>query len=551
MSRPFKGHLGWAAALAAALPAFLFPLYNPDLFWHLLAGRWIWQHGSLPYAEFLSFSMPGRPWLDFEWLSQLLFYGLYSLGGFWALYALKVFLVQLCWLVFDAALRLNGLGRGARAAGLLAWALSALAWSDIRPELFSLLFFTVCLWRLEALRLDLIEPRWPQWLETAALFALWSNLHAGFPAALTLIAIYAVGEIIAGRPRRAARTAVAMVAGAAGALANPYGAGPYRVALEHFKVRADLALYIAEWHPMSPDNPLHWPFYGLLALAVLAAAARLAEPYRGPAHWRRPVAWAPLLACGHFASNALMHARMSAFFGIVAALFLAIVADEARGWPKRIMLAAAAGGLVFVVWLTPRLRWNAVFNDKFVPRRAAEFMARQEPALAPLRLFNQWEWGGYLAWRLRPWLRVFSDGRYVFHELLAEESRASESPETWREFMRRRQLDGALVPNRDSQMPMTRRYADGTEKTFMRPWYISYFPKDEWALVYWDDQALLFIARKDAPVKWIEAHEYRLLKPRDEAAFEDARARGEIPSPALQAERARHDDETAVPAPLR
>jgi hypothetical protein len=412
-------------------------------------------------------------------------------------------------------------------------------------------FFTLCLERLEALRLDLVEPDWRLALRAAALFALWSSLHAGFPVALTLIAVYALGELLVGRPRRALRTALVGAAAAVGALINPYGGGPYRVALEHFRDRADLARYIAEWHPMSADNPLHWPFYALAALAVFAAAARLAEPYRGEAQWRRPVPWAPLLAGAHFAANAWLHARMAAFFGVVAALFIAIVAEEARGWTRRAFMAAAAAGVLFVGWLAPRLNWNGVFNDKFVPRRAAEFMARQEPALTPLRLFNQWEWGGYLAWRLTPWLRVFSDGRYVFHPLLAEESRATSSPETWQDFLFRRRLNGALVPNRDSYSSSVRRYPDGSERSFDRPWYISFFPKDRWALVYWDEQALLFIDRTAAPGRWLDGHEYRWLKPRDGAAFADARARGEIPEAELAAEQARHDSETAPLAALR
>ena len=505
----------------------------------------------MPATEFLSFTMPDAAWLDFEWLSQVLFYGVHAAGGMAALWVLKVLLVGACWLAFNAALKANALRPSVRAFALVAWAVAAYGWSDIRPELFSILFFTLCLWRLETVRLDLTEPDWRAALQAAALFALWSNLHAGFPVALTLIAVYAAAELLRGRPRRAARMSLLAVAGAAGALFNPYGAGPYRVALEHFRDRAELGRYIAEWHPMTAANPVHWPFYALAALVVWAAAARVAEPYRGEAPWRRPGPWALLLACGHFAASGLLHARMASYFGVLAALTLAVTAEEARGWTRRLLIAAAACGVLFSGWLAPRLNWSGVFNDKFVPRRAAEFMARQEPALAPLRLFNQWEWGGYLSWRLRPWLRVFSDGRYVFHPLLAEESRATSSPEAWQDFLSRRRLNGALVPNREAFLPSVRRYPDGSEKSFDRPWYLSFFPRESWALVYWDDQSLLFIARSAAPSLWLGAHEYRWLKPRDETAFEDARARGEIPAAPLAAETARHASETAVLAPLR
>ena len=173
-------------------------------------------------------------------------------------------------------------------------------------------------------------------------------------------------------------------------------------------------------------------------------------------------------------------------------------------------------------------------------------MAGQEPALAPLRLFNQWEWGGYLAWRLRPWLRVFADGRYIFHGLLQEVAAAAESPERWQAFLDRRRLNAALVPNRAASMESLRRYPDGSTKPFQRPWYLFYFPRERWALVYWDEQALLFVERAVVPKPWLAAHEYRWLRPRDEAAFAVARSRGEISDNALASERARHSAELAV-----
>lgn len=540
MKRPLKEGLGWAAALAAALPAFLFPLYNPDVFWHLSAGRWMVEHAALPRVEFLSFSLPGRAWLDFEWLSQLLFYGAWSAGRWRALWTVKLLLMAGCWRALDRALARQGASSEARALALGVWGVSALSWADARPELFSLLFFTIVLGRLEDIRADRAEPGLKTAGLFAPLFAVWASLHAGFPFALTTIAIYAVGELIRWRPNRALRTAALGLVGAVAALLNPYGFGPYRVAYEHFLLRDDLARYIAEWHPMSGANPIHWPFYAALVLCVLAAGARLAEPYEGTKPWTRPVPWAPLLLCGHLGANALLHARVSAFFGVAAALFLALVFDEARGAARKAGWAALAACVLFAAWLSPRLYWKGFFNDKFVPTRAAEFMARQEPALAPLRLFNQWEWGGFLAWRLRPWYRVFADGRYVFHELLREQSIASESPEKWAAFMDARRLNGALVPNRASFLPATRRYPDGAEKTFRRPWYLSFFPRDRWALVYWDEKALLFVERADVPKPWLAAREYRWLRPRDEEAFADAKARGEIPLADWDAERRRH-----------
>jgi hypothetical protein len=507
-------------------------------------------HRSLPYAEFLSFNAPAR-WKDFEWLTQLIFFGAYNFGGFALLWALKAVLVWACWRFFDAALKLNGLPPSARAVALVVWAAPALAWSDIRPELFSMLLFSACLWRLEAVRLGLVEPGARLAVEAALAFALWANLHAGFPFGLVLIAIYGVGELILGRASRALALGRICAAGALGALLTPFGFGEYGILWEHFRSRGDLARYIQEWAAPGRANPLHWPTFALTAVAAVFAGGRLAEPASLQARWRRPVPWAPILAAGHFAANALLHARLAAFFGVIGALLCAVVAGEDRAWLKRAWLGVAAAAALFILWLLPRVQWTNFFNPKFVPVRAAEFMARQEPVLAPLRLYNEWGWGGYLAWRLRPWQRVFTDGRYVFHAILREESRATESPENWQGFLSVHRLNGALVPNRHAMLPSRRRYPDGREKSFDRPWYLSYFPRERWALVYWDDQAMLFLERRAMPQPWLSEHEYRWLRPRDEAAFDDARSRGEIPAHELKKEAERHAAELSAPSTLR
>ncbi len=69
---------------AGALAAFCLPIVNPDVFWHLSAGRWMAEHGGFPRADWLSATMAGRAWADFEWLAQLLWYGLeraFGMGG--------------------------------------------------------------------------------------------------------------------------------------------------------------------------------------------------------------------------------------------------------------------------------------------------------------------------------------------------------------------------------------------------------------------------------------------------------------------------------------
>src|SRR5215204_2462995 len=88
--RSLERAFGWAAreallfpvvalfliGLTANLPRELFQ----DSWLTILGGREVVQHG-LPSHDALAIWTQGREWVDQQWLAQLLFYGLYALGG--------------------------------------------------------------------------------------------------------------------------------------------------------------------------------------------------------------------------------------------------------------------------------------------------------------------------------------------------------------------------------------------------------------------------------------------------------------------------------------
>jgi len=57
-----------------SLPFISKPLINPDIFWHLSAGKFIFENSKIPYTDFLSWTLNGKEWIDFEWLSQVIYY---------------------------------------------------------------------------------------------------------------------------------------------------------------------------------------------------------------------------------------------------------------------------------------------------------------------------------------------------------------------------------------------------------------------------------------------------------------------------------------------
>ena len=66
--------LATGALLLFSALAGLFKVKSYDVFWHLASGRWIVEHGRIPRTDPFRFTSHGAPWVDHEWLFQVLLY---------------------------------------------------------------------------------------------------------------------------------------------------------------------------------------------------------------------------------------------------------------------------------------------------------------------------------------------------------------------------------------------------------------------------------------------------------------------------------------------
>lgn len=64
--------LGWVA---------LRPIWDVDIFWHIAAGRWILEQGSLPTKDIFTYLEPVPEWYTFQWLYEVGCAWLEGLGG--------------------------------------------------------------------------------------------------------------------------------------------------------------------------------------------------------------------------------------------------------------------------------------------------------------------------------------------------------------------------------------------------------------------------------------------------------------------------------------
>jgi hypothetical protein len=115
--------------------------------------------------------------------------------------------------------------------------------------------------------------------------------------------------------------------------------------------------------------------------------------------------------------------------------------------PRRLLNAAILLAMVgFAVIHTSRvLRRQPQIEMEHFPVRAVNFL-QAHPAEGPL--FNAYNWGGYLIWKLYPSTRVFIDGRADLYEkqILDQFADTYQFSDNWRQTLHRWDIRTVFVP---------------------------------------------------------------------------------------------------------
>lgn len=429
-----------------------------DVARHIRLGEWMIEARAVVERDLFSFTRAGEPFLDFEWLSQVVYAAAHRAGGLPAVAAFAGLLLGAAYALLYRFLRGQGvdplLALGATALGAFCGTLHWIA----RPHLFSILATVLLLALLE-------RPGRRRLVPIALLFALWANLHGGFLFGLILIALYAAGDAAESWLDRDARTAwrrrlrdhaAALVVAASATLANP--AGP-RLLAHVASFFGDDVVLDATVEFRSPDfhEPNTWPLLLALLLVLAALALRRGRP---------PLPW--LLVILVSTAFALLAARNAALFGITAVPLAAMAADA--GWRRAGRLARARRALAFgdaggrlgpwaavgaALLLLLVLRGGEAWGRRLLPasfdpaRFPVAAVAAARAAGLEGRIFNEFGWGGYLvyAW---PEQRVFIDGQTDHYgaDLVRDYQRVTGLEPDWRAVLDRWRIEHVLVPAR-------------------------------------------------------------------------------------------------------
>src|SRR5260221_701505 len=70
-----------ALVLVATFLISVYPMMDPDVWWHLRTGQLIWERGAVPRTDWFLFTDSDREWINLQWGFDLLITAIYTLGG--------------------------------------------------------------------------------------------------------------------------------------------------------------------------------------------------------------------------------------------------------------------------------------------------------------------------------------------------------------------------------------------------------------------------------------------------------------------------------------
>jgi Flp pilus assembly protein TadD len=502
-------------ALAYAFFAGLHTVTDWDLGWQLATGRWVAQHHAIPSTEVFSYTAHGAPWI-YPIGSGLFFYFAYLLGH----YALLSWIgAAAC--VGTVALLLR---RGSAVSALLAILSIPLIADRTTPraDMFTVVLFTAfltLLWHQHDTSSALQRSntgRTPLWL-LPLLMVAWVNLHLGFLAGLGLIAAFVLVEVLDlfwpelrhDAVERLRHSWLWLLATFAAVLANPWGWRIGQALLRQESAMSSHSQEISEWASvrlnwtaltaaLTQRDPKSATFFILLFVTMMAVPVAL---------WRRQIGAAALLSCA--AVLAFQHERFGALFGLIvtvvagAVLTPAIRALGVRIKDQRLRSILVLGFLCAATALTCARSVDLITDRTYLggstelgsfgtglswwfPEGAAEFIEREN---IPGQVFNSYNEGGFLVWKLGPKYSDYIDGRAIpfgselFTRSAVLMAATPESPQ-WRQEAERYDIHTIIIP-------------------LARYGALQYFPvlrqfcaSDEWRPVYLDEVSVVFVRRR-------------------------------------------------------
>lgn len=497
--------LVWLLTLIAIFIVCTNSITDSDFWWHLKTGEYIWQTKSVPHKDIFSHTAAGRVWTVHEWLAQVIIYLTYQLAGFNGDVYLTALMAVLTFGVIGLVLRAEQVPDLISQGVVFLGAVVGSPFFIPRPQIFYFL-----LWSALILVLTLYErgKKRAIWLIPLLFFA-WANFHASIQLMVLLIGLYLFSQFSysffvfreeLGRFLREHRNLImATLIGVLAAMVNPNGYHVYTY-IKGLPFLAKSTFEISEWGPLwapweSLTMPSTWQawFFIIFYFLVLLIFLIVFKKSRQKGIIQRAIVVFPLILAAFAVSKFLPLSLLIAlpFLGMnLKEIFL----GERKSWEVHPVISS---GLV-LIFLVLAVSYHCFLGRpikpawKDFPQKATEFVLENK---IPGEMFNHYNQGGFLIWRLYPQYRTFVDGRSEMFEpdIIADFQTVGEGGESWEEPLVKYKVNFLFLPPKDVHPGLAL--------------------SENWLMVYFDNYAAIYVKDAAENKEIIAKHGYRVIRP--------------------------------------
>jgi hypothetical protein len=401
--------------LFAALSALVFILFfhqinaiNQDLGRHLLLGRIIIQTQRVPKTNLLSYTNPDFPFINTHWFSEVVFYLLEHTGGFFFLLLVTSLVATVAFLIQLLFVKNNKTVPIVLATCVYLQILSDR--TDLRPEIFSFLYLSIFIIILYQFR-----SHFTKWIYLLPLVELlWVNSHIYFPIGIFVIALFLIDRILTKSKKIFTKETIVLfvilITTGLLALLNP---NTIRGATYPLFVFQNYGFPIEEnynvfdiWNLYQHKTAI---LYFFISVPLLFLFLFLSIKKSKPIDWLLAISFTIIAATAERNLPLFVFTTFIAFTNSLNNIYVLISPlKEKNFYVKNFFFLLV---LLFVVWQTITIATYNPFGYALTPdnaSRGVDFLL-QNKIKGPI--FNNFDIGSYLLYRLYPQEKVYVDGR--------------------------------------------------------------------------------------------------------------------------------------------
>lgn len=480
-----------------------------DIWWHLGVGRYLLETRTFPRYDVFSFT--GAAWDNKEWLFGIFVYLVHRVGGVDLMTLVKAALFTATFvLLYLLSVKRSGNRYISIAVAVLA-ALACRFRLSFRPELMSLLFIAILLLMLEAYLKGNKKPL----CVFPLLMLVWVNVHPLAFLGLAILLIYVIGQLVSRvlSAQAAANAwrrlgireflllALILAASCVAFTCNPISWHRFLSPLELVTKHAAYLSAITEVKPLPIFQFPSFAAFLLLAVFTLVMFISSMEP-------------ADTIMLTVFGIISVTMARNAPLLPVCAAAiiareftqFFSALPSEAFAfftrWQRCVDVAVAVLLAALIVWSVMLPDFGLGYGGLLYPEGAVRYVKANAPVG---RMFNIYDWGGYLIWELFPRYTVFMDGRgpdVYPPEFWSEYETVELGKEGWGRVLDKYGVNFILISTGNKLYDLIARLNES----------------DSWRLAYWDFQSMVYLRNIERNRPLIAAYQYQVLNA-DESGF--------------------------------